>query len=118
MSKKILMGTRPTKTLPPPAAADNWVENRSLDIEPEEISVSERESALKKEAGPEVAVLENEAEHEEAQPKKEKMKRLTFDVSESLHKLIKVACAERGTKIADELREILMEKYGTPPGEK
>lgn len=41
-----------------------------------------------------------------------KMKRLTFDVSEELHKQIKMQCAMRGTKIADEVRELLAQKYG------
>ncbi|WP_455465765.1 hypothetical protein [Bartonella sp. B39] len=40
------------------------------------------------------------------------MKRLTIDVPESLHRLIKVSCASRGTKIADEVRELLSQKYG------
>ncbi|ARF52273.1 plasmid partition protein ParG [Pantoea stewartii] len=42
----------------------------------------------------------------------EKMKRLTIDIPESLHKSIKSACALRGTKIADEVRELLYNKYG------
>ena len=42
----------------------------------------------------------------------EAMKRLTIDISESLHRRIKSACAMRGTKIADEVREILLQKYG------
>ncbi|HGJ5866844.1 MULTISPECIES: plasmid partition protein ParG [Arsenophonus] len=50
--------------------------------------------------------------HNECQKDKEKMKRLTIDVPESLHKLIKSACAMRGTKIADEVRELLYQKYG------
>lgn len=44
----------------------------------------------------------------------EKMKRLTIDVSESLHREIKAQCARRGTKIADEVRELLIQKYGNP----
>lgn len=92
MSKKILMGTRPTRQVTPPAAADGWVEKRVLEIESEKVPEPDSE--------------------------KEKMKRLTIDVPESLHKLIKVACAERGTKIADELREILSEKYGISSVEK
>ncbi|MGF7158065.1 hypothetical protein [Bartonella heixiaziensis] len=40
------------------------------------------------------------------------MKRLTIDVPESLHRLIKMSCASRGTKIADEVRELLLQKYG------
>ena len=42
----------------------------------------------------------------------ETMKRLTIDVTESLHRAIKRACADRGTKMADEVRELLIEKYG------
>jgi hypothetical protein len=38
-------------------------------------------------------------------------KRLTIDIPESLHKAIKTACASRGTKIADEVRELLAQKY-------
>lgn len=41
----------------------------------------------------------------------EPMKRLTIDVPESLHRAIKVQCAMRGTKIADEVRELLLQKY-------
>lgn len=39
------------------------------------------------------------------------MKRLTIDIPEGLHKAIKTACATRGTKIADEVRELLIQKY-------
>jgi len=40
----------------------------------------------------------------------EAMKRFTIDVPTSLHARIKVACAKRGTKMADEIR-ILLEKH-------
>jgi DNA polymerase III delta subunit len=40
------------------------------------------------------------------------MKRLTIDVPESLHRSIKAACAMRGSKISDEVRELLLQKYG------
>lgn len=43
--------------------------------------------------------------------KPEKMKRLTIDIPESLHTAIKSACAMRGAKIADEVRELLIAKY-------
>lgn len=36
-----------------------------------------------------------------------KMKRLTLDVSEELHRKIKSGCANRGTKMADEIRALL-----------
>lgn len=42
-----------------------------------------------------------------------KMKRLTIDIPESLHRTIKSQCAMRGTKIADEVRDLLTEKYGS-----
>ena len=34
------------------------------------------------------------------------------DVPESLHREIKAQCAMRGAKIADEVRELLLQKYG------
>lgn len=43
---------------------------------------------------------------------RERMKRLTIDVPEGLHRAIKSQCAARGTKIADEVRELLLQKYG------
>lgn len=43
----------------------------------------------------------------------EKMKRLTIDIPETLHRSIKAGCAMRGTKIADEVRELLLQKYGS-----
>lgn len=42
----------------------------------------------------------------------EPMKRLTIDIPASLHRAIKAQCAMRGVKIAEEIREILMQKYG------
>ena len=42
----------------------------------------------------------------------EPMKRLTIDVPESLHREINAQCAMRGAKIADEVRELLLQKYG------
>ena len=42
----------------------------------------------------------------------EPMKRLTIDIPESLHREIKAQCAMRGAKIADEVRELLLQKYG------
>jgi hypothetical protein len=41
----------------------------------------------------------------------EPIKRLTIDIPESLHRAIKVQTAQRGTKIIDEVRELLEEKY-------
>lgn len=45
---------------------------------------------------------------------REQYKRLTIDIPASLHRTIKSQCALRGSKIADEIREILLEKYLKP----
>jgi hypothetical protein len=39
------------------------------------------------------------------------MKRLTIDVTEDLHRRIKMICAAHGLKMADELRRILEERF-------
>lgn len=44
-------------------------------------------------------------------PETEPMKRLTIDLPESLHRRIKVACANKGVKMADDLRELLERTY-------
>ena len=54
------------------------------------------------------AWVESRSNGDEPEP----MKRLTIDVPESLHRTIKAQCAMRGTKIADEVRELLLQKYG------
>lgn len=40
-------------------------------------------------------------------------KRLTIDVTESLHKRIKAQCAMRGTKMADVIRELLEKEFSS-----
>ncbi len=45
-----------------------------------------------------------------------KMKRLTIDVSEDLHRRIKVGCAGRGVKMADEIRGMLEQEFGGDGG--
>lgn len=44
-------------------------------------------------------------------PPAEPMKRLTIDIPESLHRTIKSQCAQRGTKMADEIRALLIREY-------
>lgn len=41
----------------------------------------------------------------------EKTKRLTFDISDSLHRRIKSQCAIKGVKMADEIRELLEKNF-------
>lgn len=45
----------------------------------------------------------------------EPTKRLTIDVSQNLHRAIKTACAQRGVKMADEIRELLTEHFMRDP---
>ena len=40
-----------------------------------------------------------------------KMKRLTIDVTEELHRRIKGDCASRGVKMADEIRALLEQHF-------
>jgi hypothetical protein len=40
------------------------------------------------------------------------MKRLTVDIPLRLHTALKMDCASRGVKIADEVRELLISRYG------
>lgn len=51
--------------------------------------------------------VETRSDASEAEP----MKRLTVDIPADLHRQIKAACAMRGTKITDEVREILSDNY-------
>ncbi|MEH6643712.1 plasmid partition protein ParG [Vreelandella glaciei] len=46
------------------------------------------------------------------EPTKEPMKRLTIDIPTELHAKLKADCAMRGRKMTDEIRDLLMEKYG------
>jgi hypothetical protein len=40
-----------------------------------------------------------------------KMKRFTIDVPQDLHARVKIACAQRGLNMADELRRILEREF-------
>ena len=57
------------------------------------------------------AWVENRAASNEPEP----IKRLTIDVPESLHRRVKAQCAMRGTKIADEVRALLVEHFPEQP---
>jgi hypothetical protein len=47
-----------------------------------------------------------------------KMKRLTLDIPEDLHKAIKTESVQRGVAMADMLREDLLQKYGNTETQK
>lgn len=67
------------------------------------VIISKRPTSVKEEV-----IADSWVENRELE---QKMKRLTIDIPEDLHREIKSQCAMRGTKIADEVRIILFEKY-------
>ncbi len=88
--KKVSISPKPgTQELP--ANIDEWVANRAVE-------------SLKKEPPTE--------------EKSEKMKRLTLDIPESLHRAIKRKAVEEGVSMADILRELLEQHYGDEEREK
>ncbi|MEM9804914.1 MAG: hypothetical protein AAF959_06515 [Cyanobacteria bacterium P01_D01_bin.56] len=94
MAKKVSFGTKPK------AKVDEWVENREVPEEvPEESTVAETPAAV-------------EPEPEVEEPQKEKMKRLTLDIPESLHRRIKGKAVMEGVTMVEMLRELMEETYG------
>ena len=82
-AKKVTFGAKPVEKQP--ANLDSWVTTRS----------------------PEVASSVDTVPEE-----KEKMKRLTLDIPDKLHRAIKGKAALEGKAMVDMLRELLEEKYG------
>jgi predicted DNA binding CopG/RHH family protein len=85
MAKKVTFGVKPIEQQS--ASVDEWVDTRSA---PGEIADSPEPSAAPK----------------------EKVKRLTLDIPEALHRAIKGKAASEGVAMVDMLRELLEEKYG------
>jgi predicted DNA binding CopG/RHH family protein len=71
-----------------------------------------------KQADPAEAWVQNRGEDTVTPPAapSEPMKRFTIDVSEGLHKRIKMQCAARGQKMADVIRELLEREFPTGQG--
>jgi predicted DNA binding CopG/RHH family protein len=91
MAKKVTFGVKPQEQQI--ADLDSWVETRSSQADqgssPEIVDSSEQTDAPK-----------------------EKTKRLTLDIPETLHRAIKGKAAIEGVAMVDMLRELLEEKYG------
>ena len=85
--KKVSFGRKPG-TVDKPVDLEEWVTNREALVEIEHPLVSEAET------------------------KPEKIKRLTLDIPESLHKAIKLKATTEGVTMVDLLREPLEEHYG------
>lgn len=93
MTKSVAFKVPPSKLAPSPAV-EAWVANR--------------ESSDRGEGG--VASFPGNPT-KPIKPAKEKTTRFTLDVSEGLHRRIKVACAMRGQSIADVMREVLEREF-------
>lgn len=93
--KKVSFGVRPTL----PADAEQWIQQRQEHPMPVDPVIDKA-----------VTLPANSISHDSSDS--EAMKRLTIDIPESLHRAIKTACASRGSKIADEVRQLLAEHYG------
>jgi predicted DNA binding CopG/RHH family protein len=81
--KKVSFNAKPKPEQP--KNIDEWVVNRDL------------------------KTVDSKAQSEEASIK---MKRLTLDIPESLHRAIKKKAVEEGETMADQLRSLLEEHYG------
>lgn len=86
-AKKVGFGKKPTSKKTPDL--DEWVEQRNVESETKTKDTSP--SSLS--------------------PQPPKMKRLTIDVSEELHRAIKMKAVEQGTAMADMLRSLLEQNY-------
>lgn len=82
-AKKVTFGAKPVETQP--VSLDSWVTTRSPEVVDNVDAVPEE---------------------------KEKLKRLTLDIPDKLHRAIKGKAALEGKAMVDMLRELLDEKYG------
>ena len=106
MAKKVTFGVKPQEQQI--ADLDSWVETRSPLAERLEEKVDQGSSPQPAvESDPEIVDRD-----EQTPAPKEKTKRLTLDIPETLHRAIKGKAAIEGVAMVDMLRELLEEKYG------
>ena len=92
-AKKVGIGKKPTSNKTP--NLDEWVEQRNPKTD--------------KASSP--SVSQEKTTPESVSQTKPKMKRLTIDVTEELHRAIKMKAVEAGTPMADMLRSLLESNY-------
>ena len=73
--------------------------------------MNKRVSISAKPNGSATPAIEDWVSHREISEPVQELKRLTIDIPKSLHTAIKTSCATRGTKMADEIRELLGQHY-------
>lgn len=96
MSKTVNIGKRPSAR-PSAEAVDKWMESHA----------AKEDDAAGKTASPAPPA---EPKTEAAAPK---MKRLTIDIPDSLHRRVKSRCGQDGLRMADVIRNLLEERF--PP---
>jgi len=91
-AKKVSFGRKPG-AVEKPVDVEEWVSNREALVETQE--------------------TQEPVEPVEPEVKPEKIKRLTLDIPESLHKAIKLKATSEGVTMVELLRELLEEHYGS-----
>ena len=89
-AKKVSFGRKPG-AVEKPVDVEEWVANREALVEPQ--------------------TMQEPIEPVEPETKPEKIKRLTLDIPESLHKAIKLKATSEGVTMVELLRELLEEHY-------
>jgi hypothetical protein len=93
MSKTVSIGKRPTAR-PSTEAIDKWMEGKAADGagDPTPPPVVEKVASAEKVSAP-------------------KMKRLTIDIPDSLHRRVKSRCGQDGLRMADVIRDLLDQRF-------
>ena len=99
MGKKVTIGKRPSARASA-EAVDKWMEAEKP-AEPAGEGSSEKKAPVKKALAKKVKV--------KVEP--EKMKRLTIDIPDTLHRRVKSGCGSEGIKMADVIREYLEGRF-------
>jgi hypothetical protein len=100
--KKVTFGAQPKAQAP---NINEWVESREVVSSPEDASPEPA-------AQPEPTTTTHQASRlGDSPPPPEKIKRLTLDIPESLHRRIKGKAVMEGTTMVEMLRELLLETY-------
>lgn len=102
MAKKINIGSKPDRRRAElTQAADAWVNAPTTELTTPAIQLREAATSNSGQGeGGSVATT---------------IKRLTLDLSASLHRRIKTSCANRGTSMVEEIRELLESSYPEEP---
>lgn len=113
MSKKVVIPTKPVRD---PAKLDQWISGeggQSAAPSPQPPPAAPPPASAAVSAVPPPPVVEPEPAPQPVEPPAPAipMKRLTLDISESLHRRLKATCAQRGTKMVDDIRLILEREF-------